>query len=79
MPFNIKINDDVDELRDAVRKFAEGEIAPLADETDLKKEFPNQLRKKFGDKGILRDKHHRKIWRYWFKLPITPCCDGGDF
>ncbi len=53
MPFNIKINDDVDELRDAVRKFAEGEIAPLADETDLKNEFPNQLWKKFGDMGLL--------------------------
>ena len=53
MPFNIKINDDVDELRDAVRKFAEGETAPLADETDLKNEFPNQLWKKFGDMGLL--------------------------
>jgi isovaleryl-CoA dehydrogenase len=53
MPFNIKINDDVDELRDAVRKFAEGEIAPLADETDLKNEFPNQLWKQFGDMGLL--------------------------
>jgi isovaleryl-CoA dehydrogenase len=53
MPFNIKINDDVDELRDAVRKFAEGEIAPLAEETDLKNEFPNQLWRQFGDMGLL--------------------------
>jgi len=53
MPFNIKINDEVDELRDAVRKFAEGEIAPIAEETDLKNEFPNQLWTQFGDMGLL--------------------------
>ncbi|PCI68821.1 MAG: acyl-CoA dehydrogenase [Piscirickettsiaceae bacterium] len=53
MSFNIRINDEVDELRDAVRKFADGEIAPLAEETDLKNEFPNQLWKQFGDMGLL--------------------------
>ena len=53
MPFNIKINDDIDELREAVRKFAEGEIAPIAEETDLKNEFPNYLWKQFGDMGLL--------------------------
>jgi len=53
MPFTIKINDDVDALRDAVRKFSEGEIAPLAEETDVKNEFPNQLWKQFGDMGLL--------------------------
>jgi len=34
MPFNTRINDEVDELRDAVRKFADGEIAPLAESVD---------------------------------------------
>ena len=53
MPFTIKINDDIDALRDAVRKFSEGEIAPLAEETDVKNEFPNQLWKQFGDMGLL--------------------------
>ncbi len=53
MPFNIKINDEIDELRDAVRNFADGEVAPLAEETDLKNQFPNQLWKQFGDMGLL--------------------------
>lgn len=53
MPFNIKINDEIDELRDAVRKFADGEVAPLAAETDVKNEFPNHLWRKFGDMGLL--------------------------
>jgi isovaleryl-CoA dehydrogenase len=53
MPFNTKINDEIDELRDAVRKFAEGEVAPIAEETDLKNEFPNQLWTQFGDMGLL--------------------------
>ncbi|MEO1957678.1 MAG: isovaleryl-CoA dehydrogenase [Methylophilaceae bacterium] len=53
MIFNIKINDEVDELRDAVRKFADGEVAPIAEETDLKNEFPNQLWTQFGDMGLL--------------------------
>ena len=53
MPFNIKINDEIDELRDAVRKFADGEVAPLAEETDVKNEFPNHLWRKFGDMGLL--------------------------
>ncbi|ORU92752.1 MAG: isovaleryl-CoA dehydrogenase [Cycloclasticus sp. symbiont of Poecilosclerida sp. N] len=53
MPFNIKINDEIDELRDAVRKFAEGEVAPIAEETDLKNEFPQHLWKQFGEMGLL--------------------------
>ncbi|PHS71710.1 MAG: acyl-CoA dehydrogenase [Cycloclasticus sp.] len=53
MPFNIKINDEIDELRDAVRKFADGEIAPIAEETDRTNEFPNRLWKEFGDMGLL--------------------------
>ncbi|ORU94483.1 MAG: isovaleryl-CoA dehydrogenase [Cycloclasticus sp. symbiont of Bathymodiolus heckerae] len=53
MPFNININDEIDELRDAVRKFAEGEVAPIAEETDLKNEFPQHLWKQFGDMGLL--------------------------
>ncbi len=53
MPFNIKINDEIDELRDAVRKFADGEVASIAEETDLKNEFPNQLWTQFGDMGLL--------------------------
>lgn len=53
MPFNININEDVDSLRDAVRKFADGVIAPLAEPVDESNEFPNQLWRQFGDMGLL--------------------------
>ena len=53
MPFNININEDVDSLRDAVRKFADGVIAPLAESVDESNEFPNQLWRQFGDMGLL--------------------------
>jgi isovaleryl-CoA dehydrogenase len=41
------------QLRDTVRKFAQTEIAPIAEEVDRKNEFPNHMWKKFGDLGIL--------------------------
>ncbi len=53
MPFNISINEDVDSLRDAVRKFADGVIAPLAESVDESNEFPNELWRQFGDMGLL--------------------------
>jgi len=53
MPFNVKINDEIDELRDAVRKFAAGEVAPLAESADQNNDFPSQLWKKFGEMGLL--------------------------
>ena len=53
MPFNISINEDLDSLRDAVRKFADGVIAPLAESVDESNEFPNQLWRQFGDMGLL--------------------------
>lgn len=53
MTFNVQINDEVDALREAVRKFANGEIAPLAESVDKDNEFPNQLWRAFGDMGLL--------------------------
>ena len=53
MPFNVKINDEIDELREAVRKFAAGEVAPLAESTDQNNDFPSQLWEKFGEMGLL--------------------------
>lgn len=40
-------------LRESVRKFCDEEVAPLAEETDVKNSFPNQLWKRFGDMGLL--------------------------
>ena len=43
----------LEELRDAVRAFAEREIAPLATEIDATDTFPRQLWPKLGDLGVL--------------------------
>jgi isovaleryl-CoA dehydrogenase len=44
---------ELDELRAVVRKFAEIEIAPLAESTDANNLFPEQLWRKLGDLGTL--------------------------
>ena len=45
--------EDIDALREAVAQYAEGEIAPLADETDRSDQFPMHLWKGLGDLGVL--------------------------
>jgi isovaleryl-CoA dehydrogenase len=45
--------EDIDQLRDAVSRFAAAEIAPLADETDRSDQFPMHLWKAMGDMGLL--------------------------
>lgn len=46
-------NDDLDELRRQVRRFAQGRIAPLADRIDRDNAFPNELWREMGDQGLL--------------------------
>lgn len=50
---NFQLGEDIDMLRDAVKSFADNEIAPRAAQIDRDNEFPADLWKKFGDLGLL--------------------------
>ena len=50
---NFGLGETVDLLRDAVRDFAQAEIAPMAAEIYRSNEFPNELWPKLGDMGLL--------------------------
>ncbi len=50
---NFDLGEDLDMLRDAVRNFAQVEIAPRAAEVDRSDQFPMDLWRKFGDLGVL--------------------------
>jgi isovaleryl-CoA dehydrogenase len=47
------LGDDINALRDAVRAFADKEIAPRAGEIDRSDQFPMDLWRKMGDLGVL--------------------------
>ena len=50
---NFSIGKDNEILKESIFKFAQKEIAPLADEIDKNNSFPIQLWKKFGELGLL--------------------------
>jgi len=53
MALNFDLTEEQNLLRQAVRDFAEREIAPLAEELDEKEEFSVELTRKMGELGLL--------------------------
>ncbi len=50
---NFGFNQDLNQLKETIYKFAQNEIAPLAKNVDENNEFPNFLWEKFGELGLL--------------------------
>ncbi len=50
---NFGLGEDIDALRETIRRWAQDKLAPRAAEIDESNEFPNDLWKEMGDLGVL--------------------------
>ncbi len=50
---DFELGEDIDALRETVRRFTDAEVAPRAAEIDRSNEFPADLWRKMGDLGVL--------------------------
>jgi len=50
---NFGLGEEIEALRDTVRRFAQSRIAPIAAETDRNNAFPNHLWREMGELGLL--------------------------
>jgi isovaleryl-CoA dehydrogenase len=53
MPFDTHLTEDLDALRDLVRRMADAELAPKAAQIDRSNDFPEGMWKRLGDLGLL--------------------------
>ena len=50
---NFGLSEDIEALREAIHRFAQDRIAPLADATDKDNAFPMQMWREMGEMGLL--------------------------
>ena len=53
MPFDMDLTEELDALRDSVRRLCETELAPRAADIDRENQFPDDMWKKLGALGLL--------------------------
>ena len=52
-PMDFDLSDDHELIRRTVRDFAEGEVAPVAEELDRTKSFPYEIVRQLGELGLM--------------------------